>query len=104
MLAVLSMGCCSGIQPSGNKMKFGWEPIAFDDDNLEGPIQLHDDALVVTARISGFLVKKVMIDQGSGPDVMYPDLFKGLELKNEDLSKYSTPLVGFDGKMVIPDY
>ena len=83
-------------------MKFGREPIAFDDDNLEGTIQPHDDALVVTARISGFLVKKVMIDQGSEADVMYPDLFKGLELKNEDLSKYSTPLVGFDGKMVIP--
>ena len=32
---------------------------------------------------------------------MYPDLFKGLELKNEELSKYSTPLVRFYGKMVI---
>ena len=103
MLAVLLVGCCSGIQLSGNKMKFGREPIAFDDDNLEGTIQSHNDALVVTARISGFLVKKVMIDQGSEADVMYPDLFKGLELKNEDLSKYSTPLVRFYGKMVIPE-
>ena len=32
---------------------------------------------------------------------MYPDLFKGIGLKNEDLSKYDTPLVGFDGRMVI---
>ena len=82
-------------------MKFGREPIVFDDDNLEGTIQPHNDVLVVTARINGFLVKKVMIDQGSGADMMYPDLFKGLELKNEDLSKYSTPLVRFYGKMVI---
>ena len=43
-----------------------------------------------------------MIDQGSGADVMYPNLFKGLGLKREDLSKYDTPLVGFDGRMVIP--
>nr|XP_023907531.1 uncharacterized protein LOC112019234 [Quercus suber] len=43
-----------------------------------------------------------MIDQGSGAEVMYPDLFKGLRLRNEDLSKYSTPLVGFDGKVVVP--
>ena len=43
-----------------------------------------------------------MIDQESGVDVMYPDLFKGLELKNEDLSKYDTPLVGFDGRVVSP--
>ena len=43
-----------------------------------------------------------MVDQGSEVDVMYLDLFKELELKNEDLSKYGMPLVGFDGKVVIP--
>ena len=31
------------------KMKLTWELIAFDDDDLEGINQLHDDALVVTA-------------------------------------------------------
>ncbi|XP_075646010.1 uncharacterized protein LOC142617142 [Castanea sativa] len=41
------------------------------------------------------------MDQGSGAEVMYPDLFKGLGLKKEDLSKYNTPLVAFDGQMVI---
>jgi len=54
------------------------------------------------ARISGLLVKRVMIDQGSGADIMYPNLFKGLRLRREELSKYDTPLVGFDGRMVIP--
>ena len=33
--------------------------------------------------------------------MMYPDLFGGLGLKNEDLSKYDTPLVGFNDWMVI---
>lgn len=33
---------------------------------------------------------------------MYPDMFKGLRLKVEDFSKYDTPLVGFDGRMVVP--
>ena len=56
---------------------------------------------MVTARIKGFIVKRVLIDQRSGAEVMYPNLFKGLGLKNEDLSKYSTPLMGFDGRMVI---
>ena len=46
-------------------------------------------------------MKKVLIDQGSGAEVMYPDLFKGLGLKNKDLSKYNTPLVEFDDQMVI---
>ncbi|XP_075670161.1 uncharacterized protein LOC142639921 [Castanea sativa] len=49
-------------QPSEKKLKLTWEPIAFNDDDLEG---------------------------------------MRLGLKNEDLTKYDTPLVGFDGQMVI---
>ena len=82
-------------------MKFTQEPIAFSDDDLEGTIQPHDNALVVTTRINGFIVKRVLIDQESGAELMYLDLFRGLVLKKEDLSKYDTPLVGFDGQMVI---
>ena len=82
-------------------MKVGRLTISFDEEDLEGTIQPHDDALVVTVRISGFLVKRVMIDQRSGTDVMYLDLVKGLGIKNQDLTKYDTPLVSFDGRVVI---
>ena len=92
------------VQPPEKKMKFAQEPIAFDDDDLEGTIQPHDDALVVTARISGFLVKKVMVDQGSEANVMYLDLFRGLGLRKEDLVKHTSPLVRFDGKVVILEW
>ena len=33
---------------------------------------------------------------------MYPDLYKGLNLSPEDLTPYSSPLVSFDGKVIIP--
>ena len=56
---------------------------------------------MVIARINGFIVKRVLINRGSGAEVMYLDLFRGLGLKNEDLSKYDTPLLGFDGRMVV---
>ena len=42
-----------------------------------------------------------MMDQGSGAEIMYPDLYKGLNLTPEDLTPYSSPLVSFDGKVVI---
>ena len=32
---------------------------------------------------------------------MYPDLFKGLNLRLEDLTTYESPLVSFEGKIVI---
>ncbi|XP_030922847.1 uncharacterized protein LOC115949699 [Quercus lobata] len=97
------MGNCIGEQSPKKKMKIRREPIAFGDDDLEGTVQPHDDALVIMARISSFLVKRVMVDQGSEINVMYPDLFNGLRLKNRDLSKYDTSLVGFDGRVVAPE-
>ena len=33
---------------------------------------------------------------------MYPDLYKGLNLKSEDLTAYDSPLVSFGRKVVIP--
>ena len=47
-------------------------------------------------------MKTVLIDQGSGAEMMYPDLYKALGLKPKDLSKYDMPLVGFDGNVVMP--
>ena len=103
ILTVMPAEGCPGEQPSEKKLKLTQEPIVFNADDLEGTIQPHDNALIVTARINGFIVKRVLIDQGSGVEVMYPDLFKGLGLKNENLSKYDTPLVGFNSQMVIPE-
>ena len=33
---------------------------------------------------------------------MYPNLYMELNLKPEDLTAYDSPLVSFDGKVVIP--
>ena len=88
-------------QSPGKRIKPTHKPIAFNDDDLEGTTQPHDDALVVTAWINGFIVKRVLVNQGSGVEVMYLDLFKGLGLKIEDLSKYDTSPVGFNGQMVV---
>ena len=76
--------------------------MSFSDEDKVGTIQLYNDALVVTLRIGGYDVKKVLIDQGSGVEIVYPDLYKWLNLKPEDLIAYDSPLVSFDGKVVIP--
>ena len=94
---MVPMENCREEQPSGKRVKYARESIAFNDEDLEGTTQPHDDALVVTAQINGFIVKRVLVDQGSEAKVIYPDLFRGLGLKNEYLSKYDTPFVGFDG-------
>ena len=75
--------------------------LSFSDADKQGTIQPHDDALVVTLRIGGYDLKRVMVDQGSVAEIMYHDLYKGLGLKPEDLTTYSSPLVSFEGKMVV---
>ena len=76
--------------------------LSFPNADKQGTIQPHDDTLVVTLRIGRYDVKRVMIDQGSVVEIMYPDLYKGLGLKPKNLTTYSSPLVSFEGKMVVP--
>ena len=76
--------------------------LGFSDEDKVGTIQPHDDALVVMLRIGRYDVKRVLVDQGSAVEVMYPDLYKGLNLKPEDLMAYDSPLVSFEGKTITP--
>ena len=74
--------------------------LSFSNEDKIGTIQPHDDALVVTLRIDGYDVKRVMVDQGSGVEIMYPDLYKGLNLRPEDLTAYNSFLVS--GQIRLP--
>ena len=76
--------------------------MGFSDEDKIGTIQPHDDALVITLQIWGYDVKRVMVDQGSAAEIMYPDLYRGLSLRAEDLTPYSSPQVSFEGKIIIP--
>ena len=75
--------------------------LSFSDANKLGTIQPYDDALVVTLRIGGYDVKRVIIDQDNAAEIMYSDLYKGLGLKLENLTTYSSHLVSFESKMVV---
>ena len=83
------------------KAKKGALPmLGFSDEDKIETIQPHNDALVVTLRIRGLDVKRVLVDQGSAVEVMYSDLYRGLNLKPEVLTTYDSPLVSFRGKTV----
>ena len=76
--------------------------LGFSDEDKVGSVLPHDDALVVTLRIGRYDVKRVLVDQGNGAEIMYPDLYKGLNLRPKDLTAYDSLLVSFEGKTVIP--
>ena len=72
--------------------------MSFSDEDKIGTIQPYDDALVVILRIRGYDVKKVLVDHGNGAEIMYLDLYRGLNLKSKNWTTYDSPLVSFDRK------
>ena len=76
--------------------------LSFSDKDKIGTCQTRNDTLVVTLRIEGYDVGRVLVDQGSGTKIMYPGLYKGLKLKPKDLANYDSLWVEFDGKTVLP--
>ena len=76
--------------------------LSFSEEDKVGTTQPHDDALLITLRIGGYDVKRVMVDGGNAAKIMYPDLYKGLKLKPEDFLPYGSLLISFDEKLVIP--
>ena len=88
-------------EPKRARLEWPLVMVFSNEDKIE-TIQPHNDALVITLRIGGYDVKSVMVDQGSAAEIMYPDLYSGLSLRAEDLTPYSSPLVSFEGKVIIP--
>ena len=90
-------------QPEPKRARRNSHPVlSFSEEDKVGTTQPHDDALLITLKIGGYDVKRVMVDGGSAAEIMYPDLFKGLKLKPDDLMPYNSPLMSFDGKLVTP--
>ena len=50
--------------------------LSFSDKDKVGTIQPHDNVLVVTLRIKGYDVKRMLVDQGNSAEIMYLDLYK----------------------------
>ena len=89
--------------PNSKRPKVYPHPVlSFSEKEKIGTIQPHDNALVITLRIGGYDVKRVMINDGNGAEILYLDLYKGLKLRPEDLTPYSSPLMSFEGKIVRP--
>jgi hypothetical protein len=77
-------------------------PIVFTDEDLQGIVLPHDDALVVTLLISNYNVHKVLIDTGSSADILFMGAFERMAIDKGRILPMTTPLVGFNGEKVHP--
>ncbi|CAA0809002.1 Unknown protein, partial [Striga hermonthica] len=61
----------------------------------------HNDALMITAQVSGYEVQRVFVDTGSSVNVIFYDCLKRMELDIQ-LTPLHTSLFGFNGSEVTP--
>ncbi|KAL0441205.1 UNVERIFIED_CONTAM: hypothetical protein Sradi_0059400 [Sesamum radiatum] len=76
--------------------------IAFGEQDLDPMKNQNNDALVISATLSNFWVKKVLVDSGSSADIIFYDAYVQLGVDNAQLRKVNTPLTGFSGEMIEP--
>ncbi|XP_022846201.1 uncharacterized protein LOC111368940 [Olea europaea var. sylvestris] len=77
--------------------------ISFGMDDLEGMAFSHDDALVISAIIANFEVKRILVDNGSGANVLSHEAFVQMGISSEQLKPVKTPLQGFGGTVITPE-
>ena len=75
-------------------------PIVFTDADFEGVEPHMDDPVVVTLRIHGYDMHRVLLDQGSSADIIYGDTFERMGLTRSDPKPYYGSLSGFTDEEV----
>ena len=83
-------------------VKMNDQIITFSEDDARGIHQPHDDALVVTMTIAGFITRRVLIDNRSSTDIIYLPTYQQMKIDKERLRPIDIPLVGFMGDKVRP--
>ncbi|KAK4398072.1 hypothetical protein Sango_1282700 [Sesamum angolense] len=63
------------------------EEISFNSQDMDPMRNQNNDALVISATLANFLVKKVLIDSGSSADIMFYDAYVQLGIDNAQLRK-----------------
>uniref|UniRef100_A0A2N9ICH8 Uncharacterized protein n=1 Tax=Fagus sylvatica TaxID=28930 RepID=A0A2N9ICH8_FAGSY len=89
-------------QRSRKSLKMDDQVISFSEDDARNIHHPHDDALVVTLTIAGFLTRRVLVDNGSSADIIYLPAYQQMKVDKEQLKPIDIPLVGFTGDRVKP--
>ncbi|XP_022874266.1 uncharacterized protein LOC111393099 [Olea europaea var. sylvestris] len=77
--------------------------ITFGANDLEGVSYPHDDALVVSAIVANFEVKRILIDNGSAANILSQEAFAKMGISPKQLKTVKTPLQGFGGRVIITE-
>ncbi|KAL0340376.1 UNVERIFIED_CONTAM: hypothetical protein Sradi_4554400 [Sesamum radiatum] len=80
------------------------EEISFNSQDMDPMRNQNNDALVISATLANFLVKKVLVDSGSSANIIFYDAFVQLGIDNAQFRKVNSPLTAsiFHMKLKFP--
>ncbi|XP_075492558.1 uncharacterized protein LOC142530620 [Primulina tabacum] len=88
---------CLTVTQSINEISTKDEEVFFGEEDLKTSRGEHNNALIISATISNFWVKKILVDSGSSADIIFHGAFQKLGMNNAQLTRVNAPLVGFSG-------
>ncbi|XP_022876946.1 uncharacterized protein LOC111395176 [Olea europaea var. sylvestris] len=75
--------------------------ITFGARDLEGITYPHDNALVISAVVANFEVKRILVDNGSVANILSQEAFAKMGISPKQLKAVKTPLQGFGNGVII---
>jgi hypothetical protein len=77
-------------------------PITFIEEDFKLKSAIHNDAMVIEVNIAGWIIGKVLVDNGSSADILFLKTFEKMNLSQHMLHPPKYPLQGFGGKPIKP--
>jgi hypothetical protein len=90
-----------GVQGPFIKSKWSHIPITFSQEDLQLKDYPHNDAMVISYVIKGFLVHNVLVDTGSAADFIFAKAFRQMQELEDKIHDATHPLCGFGGRQIV---
>jgi hypothetical protein len=90
-----------GVQGPFIKSKWSHVPNTFFQEELQLKDYPHNDAMVISCVIKGFLVHNVLVDTGSVAYIIFAKAFRQMKEQDDEIYDATHPLCGFEGKQIV---
>jgi hypothetical protein len=84
------------------RLEWAKVPITFTEENFKLKSVIHDDAMVIEVNIAGWIIGKVLVDNGSSADILFLKTFEKINLSQHMLHPPEYPVQGYGGKPIKP--
>jgi hypothetical protein len=90
-----------GVQGPYIKSKWSHVPITFSQEDLQVKDYPHNNAMVISCVIKGFLVHNILVDTGSATDIIFAKAFRQMQEQDDKIHDATHPLCGFEGRQIV---